>query len=246
MLLGALPERQCLLVLEYAEKMRGRVLRLLPDIAIDDGYGKFVMLVMHDYDAYYAYITNYYTDVPDADELAFSSGVYINRGYGHFVFVADDLDRIEPVIAHELTHSLLAHLPLPAWVNEGIAVNSERRLCARSASGFMAPELHAKFREFWTPETIQEFWSGKSWLRPDEGNSLSYELATTFIGLAAKDDWARFAAFVNAAELTDAGDAAARQHLGYSVAQLAEAVLGRGEWAPAPALWIHGTEQGQF
>lgn len=132
MLLGALPERQRQLALEYAEKTRSRVLHLLAGIASDEGYGKFVMLVLHDHDAYYEYITNYYTDVPDADELAFSSGMYINHGYGHFVFVAEDLDRIEPVIAHELTHSLLAHLPLPAWVNEGIAVNTERRLCASS------------------------------------------------------------------------------------------------------------------
>lgn len=246
MLLGALPERQRQLALEYAEKTRSRVLQLLPGIASDEGYGKFVMLVLHDHDAYYEYITNYYTDVPDADELAFSSGMYINHGYGHFVFVAEDLDRIEPVIAHELTHSLLAHLPLPAWVNEGIAVNTERRLCASSRSAFTVPELSAKLAEFWNASTIQEFWSGKSWLRPDEGNSLSYELATTFIGLAAKDDWPRFAAFVNAADIADAGDSAARLYLPYPVAHLAEAVLGPGEWAPAPDRWKDGTERGQF
>jgi hypothetical protein len=246
MLLAALPERQRQLALDYAEKTRNRVLRVLPDVANDDGYGKFVMLVMHDHDAYYAYITNYYTDVPDADELAFSSGVFINHGYGHFVFVAEDLERIEPVIAHELTHSLLAHLPLPAWVNEGIAVNTERRLCPRSASGLTAAELQAGFAEFWNPTKIQEFWSGKSWLRPDEGNRLSYELATTFVGLAARDDWSRFAAFVNAADVADAGDGAAQKHLGYPVAQLAEAVLGPGEWTPVPACWKDGTERGQF
>jgi hypothetical protein len=246
LLLGSLDERERRLALEYAEKTRGRVLQLLSGIAADDGYGKFVMLVLHDHDAYYEYISNYYTDVPDADELALSSGMYVNHGYGHFVFVADDLNQIEPVIAHELTHSLLSHLPLPAWVNEGIAVNTERRLCARSRSGFSAPELQAKFAGFWNAATIQEFWSGKSWLRPDDGNSLSYELATTFIGLVAKDDWQRFAAFVNAADVADAGDGAAREHLGFPVANLAEAVLGPGDWAPSPEKWNDGTERGQF
>jgi hypothetical protein len=246
LLLGSLDDRERRLALEYAEKTRTRVLQLLPGIAADEGYGKFVMLVLHDHDAYYAYISNYYIDVAEADELAFSSGMFINHGYGHFVFVAEDLDQIEPVIAHELTHSLLTRLPLPAWVNEGIAVNTERRLCARSRSGFGAPELQAKFAAFWNPATIQEFWSGRSWLRPDDGNSLSYELATTFIGLAAKDDWQRFVAFVNAADIADAGDGAARKHLGFPIANLAEAVLGPGDWTPSPAKWKNGTERGQF
>ena len=182
--------------------------------------------------------------MPDADELALSSGVFINQGYGHFVFVAEELERIEPVIAHEMTHSLLAHLPLPAWVNEGIAVNTERRLCPRSRNGFTAPELQSKFAEFWNAETIED-WSGKAWLRPDDGNSLSYELATTFIGLAARD-WSTFAAFVNAADVADAGDAAAQSHLGYSVTRLAEAVLGPGDWKPDPTRWDEGVERGQF
>jgi hypothetical protein len=245
MLLGALAERQKELALEYAEKTRRRILSVLQGIAADEGYGKCVMLVVHDQDTYYNYITNYYGDVPDTQELSFSSGVYINRGYGHFVFVADDLDRIEPVIAHELTHSLMAHLPLPAWVNEGIAVNTERRLWPRSRSPFTALELEEKFAKFWNASTIQEFWSGKSWLRPDEGNSLSYELATTFIGLIARD-WSSFAAFVNAADIADGAEAAAQRHLGYSVAHLAEAVLGPGDWAPDPERWKEGVEHGQF
>lgn len=246
MLLGALVERQRRLVLDYAERTRRRALQLLDGIASDEGFGKSVMMVFSDYDTYYEYITNYYADAPAADELALSSGTYINHGYGHFVFVEEDLDRVEPVIAHELTHSLLAHLPLPAWVNEGIAVNTERRLCPRSSSGLTARELQEQFARFWNAATIQEFWSGKAWLRPDEGNRLSYELATTFITLAAKDDWRQFSGFVNAADIKDAAESAAREHLGVSVADLAGAVLGPGDWSPKPALWQEGTERGQF
>jgi hypothetical protein len=80
----------------------------------------------------------------------------------------------------------------------------------------------------------------------DVYNSLSDELATTFIGLAAKEDWARFAAFVGTADMADAGDSAARLHLAFPVAHLAEAVLGPGEWAPTPDRWTDGTERGQF
>ena len=245
MLLGALSDRQQRLVLDYAESTRNRVLKVLPDIAQDDGYGKTVILVFDSEDRYYEYIANYYPEETDGREFAFSSGMFIDRGYGHFVFVADDLTRIEPVIAHELTHCLVRHLPLPAWVNEGIAVNTERRLCPASRSAFTVQELQYKYATFWNADTIQEFWSGKSWLRPDDGNPLSYELATTFISLAAKD-WAAFASFVRAADAADAGDGAARQHLGYPVANFAEVVLGPGEWASDPSRWHEGVEHGQF
>ena len=70
-------------------------------------------------------------------------------------------------------------------------MNTERRLCPRVRSRYTPQEVRDKFAHFWNEETIQEFWSGKSWRRPDEGNSLSYELATTFIGLAAAN-WQQF------------------------------------------------------
>jgi len=245
LLLGALSDRQLELVLNYAERTRNRVLRLLPDIARDEGYGKTVILVFDSEDRYYEYVTHYYADTPDETELSFSSGMFIDSGYGHFVFVADDLTRIEPVIAHELTHCLVRHLPLPAWVNEGIAVNTERRLCPPVGSTFTPAEWKSKHAGFWNADTIQEFWSGKSWRRPDDGNSLSYELATTIIGLAAKD-WPAFASFVCAADAADAGNGASRLHLGYPLATFAEIVLGPGDWAPDSARWQQGVERGQF
>ena len=245
LLLGALSDRQLQLVLNYAERTRNCVLKLLPDIARDEGYGKTVILVFDSEDRYYEYVTHYYADTPDETELAFSSGMFIDSGYGHFVFVADDLTRIEPVIAHELTHCLVRHLPLPAWVNEGIAVNTERRLCPPLGSTFTLAEWKSKHASFWNADTIQQFWSGKSWRRPDDGNLLSYELATTIIGLAAKN-WPAFASFVCAADAADAGDGASREHLGHPIATFAEVVLGPGEWAPDSARWQQGVERGQF
>lgn len=246
LLLGAVGERQCRLALDYAEKTRRRILGVLPGIARDVGYGKQVMLILADTQTYYEYVSHYDADAGDQAELAMSSGIFINDGYGHFVFVAEDLDRIEPVIAHELTHNLLAHLALPAWVNEGIAVNTERRLCPVSRSEFDPRELTERFAGHWNAATIQQFWSGKSWLQAGDGNILSYELAATLVSLAARDDWQRFADFVNAADFTDGGEAAARRHLGFSLAVLAEAVLGAGAWSPEPTTWADGAEQGRF
>lgn len=125
MLLSPLEERQRELILGFSETARSRILSLLPGIASDSGHGKTVILIFDDQDQYYQYVANYYSDSDAAEgrELALSGGMYLNRGYGHFVFVSNDLALVEPVIAHELTHSLLSHLPLPAWVNEGIDLN---------------------------------------------------------------------------------------------------------------------------
>jgi hypothetical protein len=152
---------------------------------------------------------------------------------------------MEPTIAHELTHCLIQHLPLPAWLNEGIAVNTEHRLSPPPRPLFTPEEMQEKHLAFWNAATIQEFWSGKSWLRPDEANMLSYDLAKHVVAMIARD-FGTFRAFANAADAADSGDAAAREHLGYPVAHLAEAVLGEGSWEPKPETWQEGVERGQF
>lgn len=245
MLLSTLQLRERRVALEYAERTRKRVLQVLPGIARDAGYGKAVILVFDSAQHYYEYIAHVYPDSTEHGEFAFSSGMFIDDGYGHFVLVADELQRLEPIVAHELAHFLVRHLPLPAWVNEGIAVNTEHQLCPPQASLFTLDELRGKRTVFWNEQTIQEFWSGKSWLRPDDGNLLSYDLAKTFITLAAQD-WSAFVAFVNAANSADGAETAAHEHLGYPLAHLAEAVLGTGRWAPDPACWRDGVERGQF
>lgn len=49
-----------------------------------------------------------------------SSGMYINDGYGHFVFPSQELEYAESTAVHELTHACLDHLPIPLWLNEGL------------------------------------------------------------------------------------------------------------------------------
>ena len=74
-----------------------------------------------------------------------------------------------------MTHLALAHLSLPKWLDEGIAVNLERRLTGLRDSLYTPKELHEKHLEFWNEQSIQEFWSGTSFQRTDAGNLLSYE-----------------------------------------------------------------------
>jgi hypothetical protein len=103
-------------------------------------------------------------------------------------------------------------------------------------------------RAFWGEAEVQEFWSGRSFLRPDDGNLLSYDLAQLLVEQFS-GDWDAFRAFVLAARLDDAGAAAATQHLGIDLGVALAAVLDR-PWTPAaepqPASWGQAPEAGRF
>lgn len=245
-MLSNMPERTGRLTLESCERFRKRILHALDGVASSWGHGPHVVLVFDDIDQYYDYVGNYY---PKEGTFAMSSGMFIQHGYGHFVFVASMLDAMESTIAHELTHCLLAPLPIPAWLNEGTAVNMEHQLVPhyvdpRHRSSVLKESVRER-REFWNATTIQEFWSGKSYLRPDKGSGLSYDLGAELTRLIARD-YDRYRTFMNAAHCDDAGAAAAESILGFTLGDLAGAVLGDGDWEPDPGAWAAGTEKGQF
>jgi hypothetical protein len=241
-LLSATSARERVVFLEYAEKTQKRILRLLEGIAAQSGTGKSCVIAFASEDEYYEYVSNYY---PEEGEYAMSGGMYINAGYGHFVSVMGGMHVIEPMIAHELTHLHLAHLPIPAWLNEGLAVNTEYMLSPPPGQLYTPQELKAMHLKFWNAQTIQEFWSGKSYQRPDEGNLLSYDLGRQITALISSDK-AKFVAFANEAHLSDAGDAAARAKLGIRLAEPVAFLLGEGDWSPNPTLWNASPERGGF
>ena len=138
-----------------------------------------------------------------------------------------------------MTHACLEHLPLPIWLNEGLAVNTERRLAGSPREQLGAHEkLHDKLRRFWSVVRIQEFWSGSSFHDP-ESQALSYELARILAEQLAMD-WQPFAQFVLHADRADAGAAAARECLGLDLGVLVTSLLEREtpkSWSPDPAKW---------
>ncbi|MEY4750679.1 MAG: hypothetical protein RIQ60_2893 [Pseudomonadota bacterium] len=203
--LSSLEPRVALAMADYVANTRRRITRLLPELADYRSGEKPVVLVLDDEDAYYAYVSIYY---PDEGEFAVSGGMFIDAGCPHFVAVYADLSAIEPVIAHEMTHLALAPLSLPRWLDEGIAVNTEHRLTGARARQQSAQQLHQQQQRFWTAQTIQEFWSGSAFLRSDDANTLSYELARILVDQLSRH-WLDFAAFVRTAKRHDAGAAAA-------------------------------------
>jgi hypothetical protein len=245
LLLSTLEPNVASATLAFMSKTLQRVTRILDGIAEVSDWGKDVLVVFDDDDAYYQYVSQYY---PVAGEFAGSGGMYINVGCGHFVTVKSDLRAIEPIIVHEMTHGCLSHLPIPAWLNEGLAVNTERRLCPSGAPMFSPRQMHAKHRAFWGDAEIQEFWSGKSFLRNDDGNLLSYDLARILVSQLSAD-WPSFRSFVLHASASDAGASAAAEHLNLELGSAASALLEReptDAWSPNPSAWQEAPERGAF
>jgi hypothetical protein len=242
-LLSTLESNIASVTLDFMSKTLQRVVRVLDGIAEVPEWGKDILIVFDDDDTYYRYVSLCY---PDSGEFAASGGMYINAGCGHFVTVKADLRTIEPVIAHEMTHSCLGHLPIPAWLNEGLAVNTEQRLCPTGAPMFTPQQMHAKHRAFWGETEIQEFWSGKSFLRNDDGNMLSYDLARILVSQLSRD-WSRFRKFVLNANAADAGAVSAAKHLNLELGVAVSALLEQGQadtCAPIPSLWENEAEHG--
>ena len=246
LLLSELEDRPAEIFMRFCQSVRRRIVRNLRDIAVPRSGGKHVVMVFASQDEYYDYIAHYYPD--DGGEYAMSAGMFIHGGYGHFVMYEGEMEHMQPVIAHELTHCLLSHLPIPAWLNEGLAVNTEHSifpyLADPRSSLYYPHEIRAKHAAFWNAGTIQEFWSGKSFLRSDDGNMLSYDLASRITAVAARGEEA-FRAFVLKTDARDAG-MSAEHWLGYPLEHLVIPVLGDGDWTPAPESWQEGVERGQF
>lgn len=212
-----------------------QVLGVLDGIARAPQWGKDILIVFEDADSYYRYLSFFY---PGAAALGLSRGMYIRAGVGHFVAVKADLYAIQSMIVHEMTRNCLARLPLPLWLNVGIAVNTERQLVnKKSCGGCGSQQLHHKLLAYWNESEIQGFWSGASFQRADEGLQLSYELARIMVELLAKD-WPSFRVFVINAHADDAGAAAARAHLDMDLGELVCALLERdyrAGWSQTPS-----------
>lgn len=244
-LLSTLDRNVATATLAFMSRTLQRVERVLDGIAHVPEWGKDILIVFDDEEGYYRYVSQYY---PSEGEFAASGGMYINSGCGHFATMKSDLRAIEPVIAHEMTHGCLSHLPIPAWLNEGLAVNTEQRLCGTLPPLFTPREMHEKHRAFWGDAEIQQFWSGKSFLRNDDGNMLSYDLARIMVSQMSAD-WASFQRFVQNADSQDAGAAAASEYLDLELGAVASVLLEReptAHWSPDPTAWPGAPERGAF
>ena len=213
-----------------------RILAHLDGVASDDGFGKHVVLMFATIEAYYGYIMYFYPE----GEHPMSSGVCLaGEGYVHFAFPTPDYSSYRTVLVHELTHGCLGHLPLPNWLNEALAMRMEQAVCA-SEIFLLDQEIYDKHRAHWNEKTIQQFWTGESWMIPGDSFELSYNLAQILwrkieTELSAPRD--AILQFISEAQAEDAGETAFQAIFELSLGELVMDFLGDGPWTPEPGEW---------
>ncbi len=143
--LSSLEPQVAEVTLEFMGRSARRIGAVLDGIAQFAPWGKDILIAFDDDESYYRYAAYYY---PERGEFASSGGMCIDTGCTHYVTVKTDLRQIEATIVHEMTHGCVAHLPLPLWLNEGLAVNTERRLAGAGRPRHTPEQMHDKHRRF--------------------------------------------------------------------------------------------------
>jgi len=213
-------------ILALAERILEHISLALKDAVWKSGYGKHVILLFTEVDDYYQYVSYFYRDGIHPT----SGGCLIHKGYVHIAMPYFEGQAVRRTLTHELTHNSLVHLPLPLWLNEGVAL-----VLDRTAADWKNPILDHDLRDnhlaFWNSENIQRFWSGVSFGEPGDSHKLSYSLAeilvTLLLGLSRD-----FVAFVKQAHRNDAGQTAALDVLQADLGQTVATFLGPGDWRP--------------
>ena len=218
----------------FLEQMRKTLHGALRD-AVWKGKGRHVVMLFDHREDYYKYIAPFYSE----GEHPSSGGVFLQGGgYAH-IAAPYNKDSVRRTLVHEYAHNCVAHLPLPRWLNEALAMRLEALLVSQPRM-MVDAEAREKHDEHWNDSTIQGFWSGEGWGIPGEGVGLSYQLARVLFakienGFLPSHD--RLIAFIKQAHMRDAGEAAARQIFKFSLGDLAADFLGKGDWAPQPEKW---------
>ena len=225
-LLSALEPGAADRLLALAEGTLENTYASLKDAAWRSGYGKHVILLFAEDDDYYQYVSYFYGDGIHPT----SGGCLINKDYVHIAMPYLDGRNIRRTLVHELAHNSLVHLPLPLWLNEGLAVVLDRTVADRPQP-ILDHDLRDRHLAFWNPENIQKFWSGVSFEEPGDSNELSYSLAEIVVNLLLGQS-NEFAAFVKQAHWNDAGQTAALDVLGTDLGQTVATFLGEGNWRP--------------
>jgi hypothetical protein len=196
-------------------------------------YGKRVILAFNEEDDYYSYVSHFHAD----GNHAHSSGMFLGKGYGHIAVPVSSTYQIKTILAHEFTHNALFTIPIPTWLNEGLAQRMEAIYQPRPMLDTEAAEEH---RAYWNEKNIQGFWAGTSFYGPDAGNKLSYRLGELLLKLLS-ENWADTLEFVKHADRRDGGQDAALKYLGCSLGDAIGQFLGPGQWRPnrktIAALW---------
>jgi len=211
-------------LLDYAEFVVDTIRGSLGGAAWSGYHGKHVLLLFSDADDYFTYISYYHGE----GSHILSSGIFIRKGYAHIALPYVTTYAAQHVLVHELAHNLLCHLPMPLWLNEGLAVLMEQTVTRKPF--VIDRELADRHRTFWNEASIQHFWAGKSYDVPGDESELSYSLGNILVVLLADKPY--FVEFIKAADWRDAGQDAAVNYLEQDLGEVLGGFLGPGNWRP--------------
>lgn len=232
----------------FADQVHGSLRLAFTDLSHPHAFGRVPILLFDDDADYYEYLGYYY---PEEGTFPASCGVQLSADGCPHIAAYYDIHGTTPVtVAHELCHLMVSHLPLPLWVNEGVAMKLPRALAVSSPRTIMSDpawrwwtalgELQAplfsddileRHQNFWNEENIQDFWAGTSFDEPGESNTLSYSLAEILV-TKMSEDWRSFLGFLATVQYADGGQTAALDHLGTCLGVSLEPILGAGRWRP--------------
>jgi hypothetical protein len=198
-----------------------------------------------DDDDYYSYISQFYPE----GVHTLSAGVHIYAGFPQIVVHFQSWHGALQTLGHEMSHACVAHLPLPRWLDEGIAQSLEKLIgdvpppdswsdaAALNSlqnswqSPLLTGELAERHHAFWNEENIQAFWAGTSFGEPGDASELSYSLAEILFNLIAQD-FGSWRDLLSRAHFDDAGHTAAHDCFGLGLEEISGRFLGEGNWRP--------------
>jgi hypothetical protein len=230
--------------LRFAERAQSLIGDMLGEIAWGESPTPLLVLISET-DDYDAYISQFF---PDGTHTT-SVGVQIRTGYPQIVVNFNSWHDGLTTLAHEMSHACVSHLPLPAWLDEGVAQTIQTKIgdvpppdswsqpeaIWSIQSQWTPPVLTAEMAErhhaFWDEETLQGFWAGTTFHEPGDASELSYSLALVLINLIAQD-YGNWLEFLSRAQHADAGQTAALECFDTGLGEIVGAFLGEGEWRP--------------
>jgi hypothetical protein len=231
-LLSCLSERRANLLFEISEQTLDAISEELGKAAWMMGPGQYPIVAFRDEVEYRRYLRHYHPRGYTEQMVADTEGICLREGYVHIALPSRTLQESKRMLAHELTHATTAHLPIPTWLSEGLAMYVERTVVG-DPSISVGHELINDLRAFWTEKNIQTFWSGVSFFAPGISNELSYEFAEILFRYVLKSG-KDLIGFLQAASYKDAGQSAAINLLDMDLNDAVVEFLGPGEWRPNP------------
>ncbi|MGI8907766.1 MAG: hypothetical protein ACR2IE_14895 [Candidatus Sumerlaeaceae bacterium] len=190
---------------------------------------KLPILLFQTADDYYDYVAYFY---PKRAHFAPSGGLFLPSGYPHIAMPYTEVGSVLMTLMHELTHATLDPLDLPSWLEEGIIRTMERKLGRFGSAPMIDERTQRQHVQFWNPKTIQEFWNGSSFSKPDPYSKLSYSLAEILVANLLSINKKAFANFVRGAKQIDGGEAAACLSFQMGLGEVLCRFLGDKDWRP--------------